>query len=142
MNNQNIGKKPIGKIVLGLIGIFIVIGIIAAVGGSDEPQGSSKQENFVQLANQRFSGIVEANKPQLDRIECAGGTCGEMRMYWNTLPEDLETILRGNAATFSKFRIDNLGTSNVIVFAIHEGKETAFCRAAKGRVEECKPFDR
>lgn len=96
-----------------------------------------QQPTFAQLAQKRFDDI-KTSIPELHDIHCVDETCIAVVYFnFNTVPSDLETIIRGNAATFSKFEMDNSVGSHVSVIAQLNGKDIFQCRAADGKVTTC-----
>lgn len=143
MDNQNVsGKGSIRKWALGgiLLAIIIIIVVAASSGGSktqnndNTPQGKSVD----QLARERFNEIKNAS-PELDTIECENNCeSGVAYFKFKTTPQNLETVIRGNTATYSKFMMDNGKGSNVAILATQNGNVIFQCSGAKGAVKECK----
>ena len=130
--------------VIAWIVLSIVLVIAISSGGGDEMssvQDSPKIEakSFDQLAKERFQEIKNS-APELDSIECESNDCDTSTVYlnFNQLSQDLETMTRGNAATYSKLKMDNGKGSNVGVYARYQGKVVFQCEGSKGAVKECK----
>lgn len=138
------------------IALFIIIGITIIGALSDDKPTNKVDEsnsNVNQVVNQtetmpqldfnaesrkRFDEVKE-NFPELKNIECLDGDCTSVVYFnFNTVPDDLEFAIRSNTATFSKFKLDNTGTSHVTIFATHNNKTIFQCNGAKGVVKECK----
>jgi len=108
----------------------------------------NNEKDFNTHSRERFDDLEAGwheEGDELDRIECLDGDCTSVVYFrFNTIPTDpdisdyLDMVIRGNAATFSKFKLDNTGTSHVTVFATLNGQTMMQCDASKGMVDECK----
>ncbi len=104
----------------------------------EEPKQEEKKD-FNQLAKERFAEILKAS-PELESIQCEKDNCNLSTVYFDykQLPEDLESAIRSNTATYSVFKGNNGSfATGVIIFARYQGKEIMYCTARKGVVEEC-----
>lgn len=125
-----------------VLSIIFVIAISSSGEKTDNVQQDSPKteaKSFNQLANERFQEIKQS-APELDSIECENNNCDTSSVYlnFNSMSEDLEMMVRGNTATYSKFRMDNNKGSNVGVYARYQGKIVFQCEGSKGAVKECK----
>ena len=104
---------------------------------ADTPMVQEPETDFSTLSRERFDSLV-ADVNELESITCLPESCTNVA-YFNYLsvPDDLEMIIRGNAASFSKFKLDQTGTSNVTVFGVVVGVQVLRCDAAKGVVTQC-----
>lgn len=104
---------------------------------ADQTQPAKK--DFNQLAADRFKDILTAS-PELASIECENNDCGSGIVYFNyktTPPTDVESVIRGNTATFSVFKAKNTSTTHVMVTARYNGADVFWCTGSKGVVDEC-----
>ncbi len=121
----------------------LVLGVISYSGNkTNVPQTGVEPEvttsSFSALSRARFDDILKS-APELQAINCIDSDCRDVVYFdYKTVPNDLEFVIRGNAATFSKFKMDNTGVSNVTVIARLDGRELIACTAAQGRVKECQ----
>jgi|CXWL01.1.fsa_nt_gi hypothetical protein len=114
------------------------LGLIIFLGMSNSSAPAPAKPDFSQQSRARFDSIL-AVSPELAGISCESNDCSYVAYFdFKTLPEDLDFTVRGNAATFSKFKLDNEGVSNVTVVARLNGNVLMSCEAAQGRVKECK----
>lgn len=100
----------------------------------------SKSDQFNINARKRFDYFVE-NVPEIGAIDCLEGDCSSVAYFrFKTIPDDLEDgFMRGQTATFSKFKLDHLGVSHVTLYATNlEGRILLQCDASKGIVESCE----
>lgn len=115
--------------------------IILLAGCSTSSQSSANEDKkviFNQQSRQRLNEIKNSF-PELDNIECYNGDCTSVVYFnLNKIPDDLEFVIRGNTATFSNFKLKNIGTSHVTIFATHNGNTILQCDGSKGKVDECK----
>ena len=119
----------------GIILFFILFGVTSPK--SQEVASTPQQPTFAQLAMERFD-TIKSSIPELKDIHCEVESCtGVIYFNFTKLPDDLETIVRGNAATFSKFEMDNSGVSHVSIFAQLDGKDVFHCEAAYAKVTSC-----
>jgi hypothetical protein len=87
----------------------------------------------------RFNEIAGSFGAELKNIECYNEKCDSVVYFnFNEIPEDLEFVIRSNTATFSKFKMDRLGVSNISIFATHNDRTILQCDGSKGVVKECK----
>ena len=147
--NKNISAGKGALIIVGvIISLFVLAGIIATLGDTEPAsppavstvsnENSSVQKSFSDLAQARFDEI-KTSIPELDRIECYEGKCDSVVYFrFNSLPDDLEFIIRGNTATFSKFKMDNTGVSHVTIVATYQGRTVFTCSGSKGIVDSCE----
>lgn len=153
-------KRNRTRIIVGLVLFFFVIlpifSLIGAsmsenaspTGGSGRTQSDSGQAttggdtDFQTLARSRFDDIEQSwkeNGGELNNIECFEGDCTSViYFHFNTVPDDIDAVTRGNAATFSKFKLDNTGTSHVTIFAVEGNGTIMKCDAAGGVVSSCE----
>ncbi|HDQ22991.1 MAG TPA: hypothetical protein ENN28_03405 [Candidatus Uhrbacteria bacterium] len=97
------------------------------------------REEFLKESRDRFDEIASSFGSELDNIECYNEKCDSVIYFnFNEIPEDLEIVIRGNTATFSQFKMDKLGVSNVSIFATYNNKTIFQCDGAKGAVKDCK----
>ena len=90
------------------------------------------EPTFSELAQARFDELTELT-PELDKVDCGGPCNSSAFFFYNTLPTDLEFITRGNAAAFSRFKMENGGFgSHVTIFAKVGGVTVLECDAAEG----------
>ena len=122
--------KKITPMLFGLV--LITIFTIGCTGSSES------QIKFNTQARERFDTIKQ-EIPELDSIECYNDDCTSVIYFnFNTVPTDLEMVIRGNTGTFSKFKLDNRGVSHVTIFATHNGRTIYQCDGTKGAVKECR----
>ncbi len=126
-------KNPLKKaftIIFALSFLIIVSGC-----SSDD----NKRDEFLRESRERFDEIESNFDAELKNIECHNEQCDSVVYFnFNEIPEDLETIIRGNTATFSKFKMDRLGMSNITIFATHNDEIIFQCDGSKGVVKTCK----
>ena len=112
--------------------LAVILGFVfAACSGSGEPSAFSIE------ARERFDYFVE-NVPEIDAIDCLDDCNSVAYIRWNEIPEGFESAMRGQAATFSVFKMQKTGTSHVTVFGTLNGSTLIQCSASKGRVDECE----
>ncbi|MBI4035725.1 hypothetical protein HY383_02160 [Candidatus Daviesbacteria bacterium] len=139
-NNNKISDnedKPKSKVKwLGLILITLIILLLSLAGKYSS--GTTSKESFQDLSRKRFDGIL-ATSPELESIECLDGNCTSV-VYFNfrKLPDDLEYMIRANTVTFSNFKYENTGTSNISIFATYNGSTLLQCDGGQGKVKDCK----
>ena len=99
---------------------------------------SPSSADFQKAARARLDETAKAI-PELENYTCEGDDCSSV-IYFNfkRKPADLETIIRGNTATFSNFRKVVTGTSHVTFAAKLNGKVVFRCNGSNGQVENCK----
>src|SRR3989344_6316741 len=128
-------KKPVYKRwwfwVVSPIVLLIVIVVFSGDSSTNEENG------FPAQVKARFDNIAKSI-PELEAVNCEGDCTNVVYFDLKTVPEDLETIVRGNAATFSKFKMDNNDGSNVTIAARVNGNVVFYCDASQGVVKECK----
>lgn len=119
-------------------GVVVVLATISVMSGSDSQTVTQAGPAYADLAQQRFDGI-KTSIPELKDITCLDNSCDNSVVYFdfNTVPSDLETTIRGNAATFSKFEMDNKHGSSVTVIARLGNNEVFQCDASDGKVTTC-----
>ncbi|MBU6214492.1 hypothetical protein KGM48_01460 [Patescibacteria group bacterium] len=140
--------KKIGK--WTLTGVIIIIAAVAfgsAISSFNNgapataEQTAPAQPSLADLARQHFDS-VQSSIPELKDIRCLNDQCDSSVVYFdfNTIPSDIDTIMRGNAATYSKFLIDNGGNSisTVSVIATLGNTQLMECDASQGQVTKCK----
>jgi hypothetical protein len=95
---------------------------------------------FSSEARTRFDGIL-ANSPELTSISCESDDCSYV-VYFNykKIPDDVEYVIRGNTATFSKFKKDKTGVSHVSIAARFNDDVFFGCSGANGVVEKCQNY--
>lgn len=133
-------KFWVGAVIFLGIFYFIISSFISPSspsGTATETPSSSNSSNFGSLSRTRFDNILSAS-PELRSITCEGACDTVVYFDYITLPDDLEFVIRGNAATFSKFKLEHTGVSHVSVIARYGGVEVMSCRAAGGIVSECR----
>ena len=144
-------QKKIPTVVVLLV--LLVIAIIAANISSNIKSSAPTQAPYVPAqhavhsdtsfgvkARARFDNVLSVS-PELSGISCEGGDCTSVIYFdYKTVPEDLEFAIRGNAATFSKFKMENTGVSHVTVAARKNGQVFFSCNAASGVVSECNSY--
>ena len=124
------------KILIGVAAFIILIFLIPS-SPETETVSNNEEPDFSQLSRERFDKLA-TEVPELSSIECEPVTCNNVAYFdYVTVPEDLEIMIRGNAATFSKFKMDNSIGSNVTVIARSNGEQLLRCDASKGAVTEC-----
>ena len=117
---------------------MVVLATISVMSGSDSQPITQTGPTYAELAQQRFDQI-KTSIPELKDIQCLDNSCDNSVVYFdfNTVPSDLETTIRGNAATFSKFEMDNKHGSSVTVIARLGNNEVFQCDASDGKVTTC-----
>jgi len=127
-------KKPVYKRwwfwVVSPIALLIVIAVFSG-------DSSTEENSFPSEVRARFDNIVKSI-PEIEAVNCEGDCTNVVYFDFKTTPDDLETIVRGNAATFSKFKMDNNDGSNVTIAARMNGNTIFYCDASQGVVKECK----
>jgi hypothetical protein len=126
------------KYLWAFIGICVLlVVIIIRVSSSSGPAQPDKQAQFAQAAQKHFAEVL-ASIPELQDIHCVDNVCGNVVYFnFNTLPTDVDSVIRGNAATFSQLDFENTGSSHVTVAAQLNGKDLFQCSAADGKVTSC-----
>lgn len=124
------------NVVYVVVGIAILMFIFSTFGGNSTLNTSSTEDNFQNEARVRFNDIA-TSIPELEAVNCEGDCKHVVYFDFKTLPDDLETIIRGNTATFSKFKMEKTGVSNVTIAGRIDGKTVFFCEASQGKVKEC-----
>lgn len=127
-----------------LVIIFLVTGLVVykatSHGGSSAVNVPAPTPSFNDLVQPRFASLKEAT-PEISSIDCESNDCRYVvYLNFNTAPDDLQTIVRGNTATLSKFEQDNLGTSHISVAAKYNGKVIYACNGSNGKVDDCKKY--
>jgi len=138
-NKEKAVKKIYEKWWFWLIAVIAVV-ILSSSGDSSEngsSSGISKEATFASEARARFDGILK-DSPELESITCEEDCTDVVYFNYKTLPSDLNFIIRGNAATFSKFKLEKTGVSHIRITARFSGRDVVYCRAAGGVVTECK----
>lgn len=143
--NNNVPKKPINKkgcltsVIIAFIALIIIMIIPNIV---QNITNSSSNNNFQQLSANRFKDLEKGWKEDggdLDRIECFDGDCTSVvYFYFNRIPDDLDFVIRGNTATFSNFKLQNTGVSNVTIIAVQNNRVLLQCNGSRGIVTKCK----
>jgi hypothetical protein len=120
-----------------ILAIFLALVIVPTIFAGFIPTQNTTEPDFNQLAVERFNKIA-LEVPELDSITCEGDSCRSVAyLNFNTVPDDLEIIVRGNAATFSKFKNDNNTGNRATIIATYNGDQLMSCNAADGVVTEC-----
>lgn len=96
-----------------------------------------KREIFNKTEQERFNGVAE-EFPDIESIKCFEGDCSVVYFSFQTIPDDLEFVIRGNAATLSKRKLEQVGVSHVTVIGTYNGQTILTCSANQGKVDECK----
>jgi len=138
----SIFKSKVFYILLAIV-IFAFIGAFMDDGSSTSQQNTpSPKTQFSAISKARFDDIAkgfnEATPGELKSIECVDDCTSVVYFHFNTLPSDLQTVIRAQAMTFSNAKLENTGTSNVTVFATVGDRTVYKCNASKGVVKECK----
>lgn len=108
------------------------------------PDSPSKRDEFQKIAREQFDVVQAAwdETGELDSITCEPEDCTSTIYFnFNREPQEdigLEGIMRSNAAVFSNLKLKTMGTSHVLFVARIDGKDVLFCKASKGKVDECK----
>lgn len=129
------------------VGIFFGVIILGSLVGNKNPSStpvstpapikSASAPTFATLSRARFDDILKSAS-ELKAINCIDSDCSDVVYFdYNTIPSDLGLVVRGNAATFSKFKLDNTGVSNVSIIARFNGRTILTCSAGQGKVKEC-----
>ncbi len=131
----------IKRVGLGVGVAFVLLIIVCAVAVTNSSKNAApvvdKDAAFSDAAKARFANI-QTSIPELADIHCLDNTCTNVAYFnFKTLPSDAETIIRGQAATFSTFHIHTYGVGHVTVYAQVAGKNLFHCDAADGKVTEC-----
>lgn len=114
------------------------LGLVIFLGMGNSSAPAPAKPDFSQQARARFDNILVAS-PELSGISCESNDCRYVVYFdYKTVPDDLDHTIRSNAATFSKFKMDNTGVSNITIVARLNGHVLMSCKAAQGRVKECK----
>jgi hypothetical protein len=118
--------------------IFYLIMLGAMGGGSPASSNSeSTSSSFSSEARTRFDDILSVI-PELSSISCEGGDCSSVVYFdFKTIPYDIDTLIRGNTATFSKFKLEKTGVSHVTIMARYNGNVLKKCNASGGIVDSC-----
>jgi vacuolar-type H+-ATPase subunit I/STV1 len=156
---QSATQKPVykkwGFWMIAIFTIFIIISMsstsneIKQVEKESKPveevveiQKDTTEKSFSEKVRIRFDEIENAWKEdgdELDNIECYNNDCSSVAYFhFNSIPEDLESFVRLNTATFSNFKLKEKGVSNVTIFATYNGRTIFQCDGAKGMVTACK----
>ncbi len=135
MEDKNKKNK---EVVIGLVVFGIIFWIVMSMIGGSSDNTPNKYDQFGPLSRARFDQI-KSESLELNSIDCLSTNCDDVVIFkYNKLPGNVETIIRGNAATFSKFKLDNLGVSHVSVSAEYNGRTIFSCRASSGKVDSCE----
>jgi hypothetical protein len=146
MDTKQKGKGKVGWVVLTIVVLFVLTAIAAtsgsSSGGTSQAQ-APKQPTYSELARTRFDTIASSS-PELTDIACENDDCGSSVAYFDykTIPGDFDSVIRGNAATYSKFGLDNHGISHVTVAARLNGTVFFACNAADGAVTKCDTYSK
>lgn len=140
--------KPVGKaerIFASAVVVIVIVGVLWALisifGHLSKP--APKGPTYSEQARTRFDTIV-ASSPELSGIACENNDCGSSVVYFDykTIPDDYDSVIRGNAATYSKFGVDNGGISHVTVAGRFNNKVFFACNAADGVVKDCSNYSK
>src|SRR3989344_4010325 len=131
---SSIKRKRI--VILAVIALIVLPILVFYIAGNSPPSQTGQQAaeelkmertpqvsqgpDFNVLAQQRFANIAKGfSGSELGKISCLHDDCRYAQVYFDfkILPDDLDMIIRGNAATFSKFMKDSIGLSDVTVTA-------------------------
>ena len=128
------------------VGILFGVGVLTSLTDSNNTPtptaitssvAASPSPSFATLSRARFDDILKS-APELKAINCIDSACDSVVYFdYTTVPDDLDFVIRGNAATFSKFKLDNTGVSNVSITARLDGRTLETCSAGQGKVKEC-----
>mgnify|MGYP001565081156 FL=1 len=116
---------------------LIVFAIFIWIFYGGETNNPSQSQIVTQQINDRFDTILSSS-PELNSIEHKSNTY--VIFKYNTIPDDLEFVIRANTATFSKFNLENLGagtTGYVRIDAEYNGESIFSCSGSNGMVERC-----
>lgn len=129
MNNK--GKLFVKITITAILGFTILlIYIILSSGNSSADHDKIVRERFKEIA---------LSIPELKGISCPSDLCTNVvYMDFVSLPEDIETIVRGNAVTFSNFNMKQGRGSHVTLAGVLNGKLLIECDASNARVVECR----
>src|SRR3989344_1610091 len=130
-------KKPVYKRWWFWVVSPIALIILICIFGGDGSTPATSEEGFPAQVKARFDNIAKSI-PELEAVNCEGDCTNVVYFDFKTTPDDLETIVRGNAATFSKFKMDNNDGSNVTIAARVNSNVVFYCDASQGVVKECK----
>lgn len=99
----------------------------------------NKMDNFNTKAKAKFADLKK-DLPELGEkgIECFEDDCTVVYFNFDTMPYDLEPIIRGNTATLSKLKLQETGVSHVSISAILNGQTVFTCSGSGGKVDECE----
>lgn len=100
------------------------------------------KSSFSSEARSRFDDIL-ASSPELSSISCESDDCSYV-VYFNykTIPDDVEFVIRGNTATFSKLKQDKTGVSHVSIAARFNNNVFFACDGADGMVQKCQNYNK
>lgn len=122
--------------------VFGILGTFIDDSSTNQKNASSPERNFSSISKKRFDQILEdfneISPGQLGDIECLGECTGVAYFHFNTVPNDLQTVIRAQAVTFSRAKLENMGTSNVTILATVGGQTVYQCDASQGLIKECK----
>lgn len=143
MNKESKVEKKSLKEQLKVEPAHLVIGLIFFVFVfwffySGETNSPSNSQVVTQQINSRFDDIKSAS-PELNSIEHKSDIY--VIFKYNSVPEDLEYVIRANTATFSKFNLEHLSsgtTGYVTIDAEYNGKVIFSCSGSYGKVESCR----
>lgn len=132
------GKR---KIIVVVVLILLIVGIMNSIVSSSTPSTTSTPStSFSTQARAHFDDVLRSS-PELAAINCEGSDCGSVVYFdYKTIPDDVDFVIRGNAATFSKFKLDNTGVSHVTIAARYNGVVFKSCDADHGKVSECQNY--
>lgn len=138
-------KIKIALILFAIIAIYVASRLISSsrtttqTPATHSPAISENNRAFSDLARERFQEIRRAI-PELESIMCENDNCTNGALFiFSTIPSDLDMIIRGNTATFSKFKMDTTGNSIVTIAALNNKRELVLlCQGVEGRVVNCK----
>lgn len=124
-------------IIAGLVIFYSIMSAIYVGGNSSSNSPTSFSGSFASDARAHFDSILTVS-PELSAINCEDDCSSVIYFDYKKVPDDLAFVIRGNAATFSKFKLDKTGVSNVTIVARHNGNVLMSCDAGQGQVKSCQ----
>ncbi len=126
--------KSLFKKTFTLVFVLLFLVILSACSSDN-----TKREEFLKESRERFDTIASSFNNELKNIECYNEKCESVIYFnFNEIPDDLEFVIRSNTATFSRFKLDKLGVSNVSIYATYNDKIIFQCDGGGGVVKTCK----
>lgn len=134
--------------VKAIFAVIVIFGFICIIlpsssendnnkGIEQQSQKKTKQEIWNETEQQRFNKVAE-DWDEVDSIECYNGNCNVVYFNYNTLEDDIKTIIEMNTTLLSKRKKEQTGVSHVTINAIYKGQIVYTCDGSKGKIDKCR----